>query len=121
TPVSAYVVSVEIQADAPVAAGVKLLLVDNWVQVLIDQARLKLRGGIQEVMPPKLRLVGPFFIAIPQRDVEFGGDFTAPLFLAFLLCFLNGLFDGGQGFLIRFRNHDADAVFRLLALDSRPR
>src|SRR5690606_33812772 len=93
--------------------------VNDRVQLFIDQARLKFAAGIQEVMPTKFRLVGPFFVAIPQRDVQFSGNFAAPFFLAFLLGFLNGLFDSGQGFLVALRDHNADTVFRLLAFDSR--
>src|SRR5690606_7683251 len=103
------------------SARVKLFRVDNLIQIPINQARLKLRGGIQEVMPPKLRLIGSLFIAVPQRKIQFSGDFTSPFFPAFLLGFLNGLFDGGQGLLIRFRNEDTNRIFRLLALGSRPR
>src|SRR5690606_5479786 len=118
TPVSAYVVSVEIQADAPVATTVEFFRVNDRIQLFIDQARLKFAAGVQEVMAPKFRLVGPLFVAIPQRKVQFSGDFTSPFFPAFLLGFLNGLFDGGQGFLVALRDHNADTVFRLLALDS---
>src|SRR5690606_40964241 len=74
--------------------------------------------GVQTCALP-IWLVGPFFVAIPQRDVQFSGNFAAPFFLAFLLGFLNGLFDSGQGFLVALRDHNARSEERRVGKECR--
>src|SRR5690606_11388412 len=76
--ISRHAIGVQVQADPSVAPAIELIIIKNRVQVPVNNSRLKLAAGVQEVVPSKFGLVRPLFVAVAQRGPKIRRDLSAP-------------------------------------------